>query len=57
MNSPILSPKVKTVAVEYDGPNGKRLTKVFSDVFASRRFYVAKSKAGKNPRVTSASLA
>lgn len=35
--------------VEYDS-NGKRATKEFDDLYASRRFYTAKDKAGCNPR-------
>lgn len=38
------------IAVEYDA-NGKRTTKEFKDHFAARRFYVAKLKEGRNPKV------
>jgi hypothetical protein len=38
------------IGVEYDGRGGRR-TKVFDDLFAARRFYAAKLKQGKNPRV------
>lgn len=36
--------------VEYDC-RGKRESKTFTDVFESRRFYVAMFKAGRNPSV------
>lgn len=55
MHSTLLSPKIASVTVEYDA-NGKRKEKTFTDAFASRRFYVAKSKAGANPKVKAASL-
>lgn len=38
------------VRVEYDS-RCKRASKTFDDPYAARRFYVAKLKAGKNPRV------
>lgn len=38
------------VGVEYDA-KGKRVTKVFADAYAARRFYGAKLKAGANPKV------
>lgn len=43
------------VAVWYDVPHGRR-RKVFANGFgrAARAFYAAKSKAGKNPKVTKA---
>lgn len=55
MHSAILSPKIATVNVEYDS-RGQRTVKSFTDNFAARRFYIAKSKAGANPKVVSASL-
>lgn len=48
--SAILTPKIKQVVVEYT-TRGQRVTKVFTDVFASRRFYIAKSKAGADPKI------
>jgi DNA invertase Pin-like site-specific DNA recombinase len=41
------------VTVEYDTANG-RASKTFADAYAGRRFYCAKDKAGKNPRVVAA---
>jgi hypothetical protein len=38
------------VGVEYDC-RGRRAVKVFQDAFAARRFYAAKLKAGRRPRV------
>jgi hypothetical protein len=38
------------VDVEYDTPDG-RVTKHFDEAFEARRFYTAKDKAGKNPKV------
>lgn len=38
------------VTVEYDS-RGKRTTKHFEDVYAGKRFYIAKMKDGKNPAV------
>lgn len=55
IHSAILAPKVAAVTVEYDA-KGQRVRKEFTDVFASRRFYLAKSKAGANPKIVSASL-
>jgi DNA invertase Pin-like site-specific DNA recombinase len=40
------------VTVEYDTASG-RVRKTFADACAGRRFYVAKYKAGRNPRVVS----
>jgi hypothetical protein len=47
---PIFKPKPEAVAVEYDC-RGKRVCKTFTDHFEARRFYSAKDKAGKNPKV------
>lgn len=48
-------PRVGAVAgcVEYDGPDGTRVRKEFPAIGggAARRFYVAQSQAGKNPRL------
>jgi DNA invertase Pin-like site-specific DNA recombinase len=41
------------VTVEYDGTN-RRVAQTFDDLYAARRFYVAKDKAGKHPRVIGA---
>lgn len=49
-----ISNRTPPVAVEYDA-RGKRATKQFTDCYAARRFYVAKLKAGKNPKVKGAS--
>jgi hypothetical protein len=38
------------VIVEYDS-RGKRVTKRFPDAFKARAFYLAKFKAGCNPKV------
>lgn len=38
------------VTVEYDAAK-RRVSKTFTDPFEARRFYVAKAKAGKNPKV------
>ena len=38
------------VTIEYDS-RGKRVTKHFEDVFAGRRWFLAKDRDGKNPRV------
>lgn len=49
---PVNTPKPE-VAVEYDC-RGKRVSKTFKCCFAARRFYVAKSKANRNPAVKAA---
>lgn len=41
------------IAVEYDA-YGQRVRKTFEDMYEARRFYVAKDKAGKHPRVVKA---
>jgi len=38
------------VRIEYDS-RGKRSSKTFTDHYAARRFYAAKDKAGKHPKV------
>jgi hypothetical protein len=38
------------VTVEYD-KRGKRVSRTFADAYAARRFFSAKAKAGKRPRV------
>lgn len=45
-----------TVTVEYDS-RGKRVTKHFEDVFAGRRWFLAKERDGKNPKVVGATPA
>jgi len=45
---------VSQVTVEYD-KNGARCSKEFKDVFSARRFYAAKYKEGKNPKIINAS--
>lgn len=50
-----ISGRMPPVAVEYDGAKGQRVTKQFADAYAARRFYAAKHRAGKNPRVRKAS--
>ena len=52
------SHQIVTVRVEYDARNGERVVKEFTgdtSVSASRSFYRAKLRAGKNPRVVGAS--
>ena len=41
------------VAIEYDA-RGKRVRKLFTDHYQARRFYAAKDKAGRNPKVKKA---
>lgn len=41
-----------TVTIEYDR-HRTRATKTFTDLYASRRFYIAKDMAGKNPTIVS----
>jgi hypothetical protein len=41
---------VPAVIVEYDS-RGKRVRKLFADPYEARRFYVAKDKAGRRPKV------
>lgn len=50
MKSNINPRPVEPIAIEYDYRR-KRARKVFTDHYAARRFYVAKYKAGKRPRV------
>lgn len=38
------------VCIEYDS-RSQRVTKVFSDHYKAKAFYIAKFKQGKNPRV------
>jgi DNA invertase Pin-like site-specific DNA recombinase len=45
-------PPTPPVIVEYDC-RGKRVRKRFQDAFAARRWFVAKDKAGRNPRIVS----
>jgi hypothetical protein len=40
----------RLVAVWYDS-HGRRRFKVFDDPYAARRFYAAKTRAGRNPKV------
>lgn len=55
IHSSLLSPKIKTVTVEYTA-NGQRVKKSFTNVSESRRFYTAKMKAGAEPKIVSAAL-
>jgi integrase len=48
-----ISGRMPPVVVEYDGKDG-RVSKRFEDAFAGRRFYAAKDKTGKHPKVLSA---
>ncbi len=41
---------VEPVTIEYDA-RGKRVTRTFTDHYEARRFYAAKYKAGKRPKV------
>lgn len=51
MNTILMTrPATPGCSVQYD-KNGQRVTKAFADVYAARRFYVEKLKAGKNPKV------
>lgn len=45
-----ITPQPPPVYVAYDAQKGRR-KKLFTDPYAARRFYVAKSKAGKRPQV------
>jgi DNA invertase Pin-like site-specific DNA recombinase len=45
-------PPTPPVIVEYDC-RGKRTQKTFEDAYAARRWFVAKDKAGRNPRIVS----
>lgn len=45
-----ISTRQPGATVEYDC-KGKRVRKFFADAFAAKTFYIAKDKAGKNPRV------
>lgn len=46
----VISGRMPPVLVEYDS-RGKRVIKRFEDAYAARRFYTAKDKQGKNPKV------
>ena len=39
-----------TISIEYDR-HGTRAIKTFTNLYESRRFYIAKDKAGKNPTI------
>ena len=45
-----ISARMPSVVVEYDC-RGKRVEKLFECPYEARRFYAAKLKDGKNPRV------
>ena len=45
-------PPPPRIAVEYDGRKGRDV-RTFKDLYAARRFYAAKYRAGKNPKVVS----
>ncbi len=48
-----ISGRSPRVMVEYDSPDG-RVSKHFENAFVARRFYTAKSKQGKRPKVRAA---
>jgi len=48
MSKPI-STRCPAVVVEYDC-RGKRKSKQFCDPYEARRFWIAKEKAGRNPK-------
>jgi hypothetical protein len=54
-NTAILNPAPAAVDVEIDTPKG-RTTKHFEDAYQARRYYTAKDKAGKNPKVLAGTL-
>ena len=45
-----ISNRLPSVTVEYDS-RGKRVSKEFTDAYAARRFYITKSREGKNPHI------
>ena len=45
-----ISRRMPAIIVEYDGRHG-RIQKRFENVYEGRRFFVAKSKERRNPRV------
>ncbi len=45
-----LSQQMPAVVVEYTS-NGKRVQKYFANAYEARRFYAAKLKASKDPKV------
>lgn len=47
-----ISGRLPSVTIEYES-SGQRVRKVFTDAHASRRFYVAKTREGKDPHVVS----
>lgn len=49
----MISNRTAACKVEYTA-KGQRVTKAFTDAYAARRFYVAKYKAGANPKVIGA---
>lgn len=53
MTRPPISTRQPRVTVEYDC-RGERKTKTFDDAFEARRFWIAKDRDGKNPRVKEA---
>jgi hypothetical protein len=47
-----ISTHLPSVTIEYDcGAKSDRRTKLFKDPYKAKRFYTAKDKAGKNPKV------
>lgn len=44
----------KVIVVEYDCREARK-QKTFTDTYAARRFYISKDKAGKTPKIVSAS--
>lgn len=54
-NTTSISNRTAAVKVEYDyGTKGERRTKEFEDAHEGKRFFTAKDKAGKNPKVLKA---
>ncbi len=50
-----ISDRTPPVSVEYDyGTKGERRTKEFDDAQKAKKFFIAKDKAGKNPKVQKA---
>ena len=45
-----ISGRLPSVTIEYDS-RGKRVSKAFADAYAARRFYITKSREGKNPHI------
>jgi hypothetical protein len=50
----MISTRQPEVVVEYTAKDGSRMTKVFKDAYAARRFFVQKDKEGASPVVRKA---